>query len=212
MIDAVPESRVGYTNLGQALFDLGQYDEAEHLLEESLAIEPTFTAYSNLGVLYFQSSRFADAATMFEKAVELYDEDYLIWGNLAYAYRFGGSPEKASEIFKKASVMAQEVVQDDSTDTEALISLASYYAMLDDREAGLEYLRDAVAQDPTDPKLIASIAEAWEDLGDRENALLWIEKALSEGVRPERFNGRPTLRDLIADERYQKLVEVGETV
>ncbi len=58
-----------------------------------------------------------------------------------------------------------------------------------------------------DPQLMAQIAETFEDVGDRENALEWVARSFAMGISPSRFEIRPTLRELVADERYQQLVE-----
>jgi hypothetical protein len=79
--------------------------------------------------------------------------------------------------------------------------------MLDLRERGYELVEQAVAEQPQNPQLIAQIAENFEDLGDRERALEWIDRSFEAGISPERFEGRPTLRELLADERYQLLVQ-----
>ena len=89
----------------------------------------------------------------------------------------------------------------------ALTDLAGYYAMLDDHEMGLILMEKVVAEQQQEPQLIANIAEAFEDLDDRERALDWVARSFDAGLSHERFDERPTLRDLVADERYQLLVQ-----
>ena len=72
------------------------------MFERSIEIKPNYGAYSNLGILYYQERRYADAARMYEKALDLGDYDYLVWGNLALAYqRIPGESEKALEKFEE---------------------------------------------------------------------------------------------------------------
>jgi hypothetical protein len=53
---------------------------------------------------------------------------------------------------------------------------------------------------------MAAIAEAYEDLDDRVSALEWVKNAVRAGAPRSEFEDNPTLRDLVADERYQTLV------
>jgi hypothetical protein len=54
--------------------------------------------------------------------------------------------------------------------------------------------------------VIGNIAGTWEDLGERDRALEWVGRAFDRGVLPSRFENRPLLRGLVADERYRALV------
>ena len=68
-------------------------------------------------------------------------------------------------------------------------------------------IEPVLATSPSDPLLIADIAECLWDLGDRDRAFEWVERALRAGVARRRFENRPTLRELVADQRYRHLVE-----
>ena len=207
VIACAPQLTRGYNNLGGALQYMGRTEEAREMFERSLAIEPNRSALSNLGMLYFDAKRFADAAVMFERALEEDDSEYYTWGNLAYAYKFGPAPEKAESSFRKAVELAEAVRATEPRDWWVLTDLAGYYAMLDDRETGLMLIEQVVAAPQQEPQLIAHIAETLEDLDDRGRALDWVSKAFDAGIEPSRFEDRPTLRELVADERYQHLVQ-----
>lgn len=79
--------------------------------------------------------------------------------------------------------------------------------MLGQLDQGLEILEEVVALKPTSPILLSLIAETFEDLGDRHRALEWVERAFDAEIEPSRFEDRPTLGNLVADERYTALVE-----
>jgi serine/threonine-protein kinase len=207
VISFAPELTRGYNNLGAMLSYLGHTGEARDVFERSIAIEPSRSALSNLGTLYFDDKRYADAAAMFERALEEDDGVYYTWGNLAYAYKFGPAPEKAEGCFRKAIELAETIRESEPRDWWALTDLAGYYAMLDDRETGFALIEQVVAEPQQEPQLIAHIAETFEDLGDRDQALEWVARAFDAGLSSERFDERPTLRELVADERYQLLVQ-----
>ena len=207
VVDLAPHNILGYNNLGASFYFLGRYEDAQRTWERSAEIQPNYIALSNLGALHFQASRFADAAKSFEEALGQKDDDYTVWGNLAYAYRYGAAEEQAEPCFRRAAELAEEALQQTPNDSYLLTRLAGYLAMLSQRQRGLELLALAVRQNPTDPQLFADIGEDYEDLGMRDLALQWIARALEGGVPRSRFEARPTLRDLVADDRYQDAVK-----
>ena len=207
VIACAPQFTRGYNNLGAMYFYLGRNEEAREVFERSIAIEPSRSALSNLGTLYFESTRYADAAAMYERALKIDDTRYLTWGNLAYTYKFGVAPDKAEGCFRRAVELGEKAREASPHDARVLADLASYYAMLGQRERGLERIEQALAEEPKESQLIALVAETFEDLGDRNRALDWVARAFEAGVSPSRFEGRPTLRGLVADERYRRLAE-----
>jgi serine/threonine-protein kinase len=209
VIESAPENILGYNNLGYVYDRLDRRKESQEMFERSLAIEPDDNpfAFLNLGTLYFEDARFADAAALFEKALKLRADDYLMWGDLAYAYKFGPNPEKAPECFRRAIELAGKQRQKAPDDPDLLCRIANYYAALGDPKKGMEALTAAIAANPVEPPTIASIAGAYEDLGERERALEWVGRAFNKGVQPTIFENKPSLRGLVADQRYRKLAD-----
>ena len=79
--------------------------------------------------------------------------------------------------------------------------------VFEDRRAAGRALVPALRQcGLTDPIILATIAEAYEDLGQREHALEWAGRAFRQGIESSRFEERPSLRGLVADERYRLLL------
>jgi tetratricopeptide (TPR) repeat protein/tRNA A-37 threonylcarbamoyl transferase component Bud32/TolB-like protein len=206
IIDCVPEYAPGYVKVAGVYMYLERPEAALPLLERSLTIEPTSYALTNLGSIHFDASRFAQAAEYYRASIDLQSDDSFLWGNLGYAYRFGVEPEKADEAFLRAVELAEARLIEMPDDLQLAATLAGYYAMLDERERGLGLLESVVATDPTSPMILSLVAEVFEDLGDRERALEWVARSFDSGVSPIRFEGRPTLSKLVADERYQALV------
>ncbi|MCG6964331.1 MAG: protein kinase [Acidobacteria bacterium] len=207
VIACAPQLASGYTNLAVAYYALGRYEETRKALERSIAIEPDQTALANLGTLYFNEARFADAAAMLERATKEPGCTYKTWGNLAFAYKFGVAPEKAEVTFRRAAQLAEAKLAQSPNDLQVSTDLADYDAMLGQPEAGLKLIEPVIAANPEDPQLVADIAECLWDLGDHSRAFEWVHRAFAAGVERGRFEKRPTLRDLVADPRYQRLVE-----
>ncbi len=207
VIVCAPAFTRGYNNLGAMYHYLGRDDDARDAFERSAAIEPTRSALSNLGALYFDAARFADSAAMFERALKLDDTRYLTWGNLGYAYRYGPTPDNAPRCFRRAADLAEGQLRTSPDDPWTLTYLASYDAMLDRRDEGRKVLERVVAGAPKEKELLAQVAEAFEDVGERDRALDWVARSFEAGESPSRFEGRPTLRGLVADERYRRLAD-----
>ena len=47
---------------------------------------PTDMAYSNLGTAYFFTGHYPEAAAAYLSALALANDNYLVWGNLAWVY------------------------------------------------------------------------------------------------------------------------------
>jgi tetratricopeptide (TPR) repeat protein len=205
IIACAPKYTRGYNNLGAMYFYLGRRAEAREAFERSLVIEPSRSTLSNLGTLAFDDARFGDAAELFERALKVDDTRYLTWGNLGYAYKFGRTPDKAPACFRKAAELVKKRLEASPDDPQLLTDLAGYDGMLGQRAEGLALLERVVKQNPTEQDLIAQVAETFEDLGDRSRALRWVARSFEAGESPSRFEGRPTLRALVADEAYRKV-------
>ncbi len=206
VIECVPDYSLAYVKLAGVYMYLERPEAAQALLERSLEIEPTSPALTNLGTIHFDASRFAEAAEYYRRSIELTPDDYELWGNLGYALRFSVGPEQAEGAFRQAAELAEARLAERPDDHGLMATLAGYCAMLQNRERGLELLESVVAAEPTNPIIIQQIAEIFEDLGDRDRALEWVERSFEAGVSPQRFEGRPTLHKLVADERFQALV------
>ncbi len=197
----------GYANLGIIDFIFDKSKSAEAHFERAIDLNPESNEniYLNLGSLYFDDARFADAAVMFEKALEINDAAYYAWGNLGFSLADGLQPKKAKEALKRAVDLGEKELLHRPDDPELLSDLGGYHAELGNRNQGRDYLERAINLKPTNPQVLATIGETYEDLGDRDQALEWIEHAFNAGAQPARFDNRPGLGRLMADPRYQAL-------
>lgn len=207
VIDSAPDFALGFVKLAGVYMYLDRPDPAAALLERSLELEPNPWALTNLGTYHYDAARYARAAEYFEAAVDLRANDPTLWGNLAFAYRYGFEPEKADPAFIRAIELGTTEYRNNPDDLQLAIGIAGYHAMLGQLDQGLEILEEVVALKPTSPILLSLIAETFEDLGDRHRALEWVERAFDAEIEPSRFEDRPTLGNLVADERYTALVE-----
>lgn len=208
-IQEAPLCIQSYNNLGAILSWLGREEESRLVFERSIRVEPedNYAAYSNLGTLFDKQDRYADAVEMFEKALAIEDGDHQVWGNYAYALVFSDQAARATEPFARAIELAEAASAETPDDAALLSRLAGYHVMIGNHDAGRALLSRIEGLHPRSPMVFAAIGETYEDLGERETALTWIRKALDGGVLPDHFEHRPMLRDLVADERFRRMVE-----
>jgi serine/threonine-protein kinase len=207
VVDLTPESFRGYANLGATLLYEAKYAEAIKPLQQSLSTRATADTYSNLGTAYYYQHRFKDSAQTYEKAVQLNDKDYSLWGNMGEAYYLDGERPRARSAFEKAIAIAKEALAVNSRDPDLLNALAKYSAMTGDRVHALDYLARAVEQSKSDKDVLFSASLIYNDLGDKGLALEWLGKALRAGFSPETARRQPDLDNLHDDPRFLDLME-----
>lgn len=203
VIRCAPDLDVGYSNLGIALWYLGDEEAVERALLHAIELAPddSYSTYSNLGTLYFGQARYADATAMYEKALAEYDGDYMVWGNLGFAQIQSADPTLATEPLHRAIALAEATLLNRPDDLVLLTDLASYHATLGAKDQTIDYLERAVVLEPSDPADMVEIGEAYLDIGRRDEAATWIRRALVSGMPEERLMARPKLRELIDETR-----------
>jgi tetratricopeptide (TPR) repeat protein/TolB-like protein/predicted Ser/Thr protein kinase len=207
VVKVAPDSFRGYSNLCAAYNSQGRYDEAIRACEQSAAIRPTAEAYSNLGSAYFGLRQFAKAGQFYEKAVEIDPQEYLWRGNLGDArYWAPGQRANATNAYEQAIRLAKEYLRVNPRDARALGYLAYYYAMLENKQAALSSIQQALTLAPNDPELRFNAALTHNKLGQINQALEWLEKALAAGINPATVRDSPFLDNLRADPRYLELL------
>ncbi len=205
-IELTPDNASLYSNLGSVYIDLGdpkRYPEAEKTLQKSIALEPSYPAYTNLGYLYIQEKKYAEASQSVEKALQINDKDYLTWGNLAIAYTGLDQNEKASQAHDREIGILEKSAQLTPRDAIVQSTLGLLYAQKKLREKAISRIQSALALSPDDPQVLEAAGQAYEDLGDRAQALQFIEKSLQKGYSLAALKNIPDLRGLFSDPAFR---------
>jgi serine/threonine-protein kinase len=208
---------VPYIGIGVVYLDTDLFDEACVQLDRARELEPTRYmrfVYSLLGSCHFIQSRYADAISMYKKALEEDESRYVSWGNLAAAYNAAydvvpGGEERAAECYAQALELGEEELELDPRNAGLLASLASYSAELGDSARAWDYLGRSMELHPEDDAVMFEIGLTHELLDDRDTALDWIGRAVEEGFSSYQVEHTPDLRDLCTDDRYQRQVQRG---
>jgi len=147
-----PNCWAGYNNLGNALLQKGQLDEAMTQFQKALAINPNYAeAHCNVGVVLSQKGQFDEAMAQYRKVLEI-DPNYSeAHNNLGIAFFQKGQLDEAIAQYQKALAI-------NPNDAEVHYNLG--VALLQNGQ-----LDDAIAQFQATLELNPGFAEAHHNLG-----------------------------------------------
>jgi serine/threonine-protein kinase len=195
-----PDNAFALSNLGSAYLSLGDkasLELAQQALEKSLSIQPSYEAYSNLGVLYLEQKRYAVSATMTRKALQIDDKDYLVWENLRTACEWVNDHTCLEESINKELPLLEKLVKVRAQDGLIHSTLAVLYAKRGENERAEQNIQSALAFAPDAPDALENIADAYESMGDHEKASLYLKKAMAKGATPEVIATDADIQDLL---------------
>jgi serine/threonine protein kinase/tetratricopeptide (TPR) repeat protein len=205
-IDLTPDNARVYLNLAAVYIDSGdtkRFPEAERVLKKSIEISPSYPAYANLGYLYVQEQKFAEAVPIMEKALRLSDNDFLVWGNLMLAYKGLGNEEKAAVARDHELALLEQAAQAKPRDGEIQSYLGVLYAQKKLCDKALPHLQTALLLAPDNSVVLENVGEAYEELGDRVHALQYIQMGLQKGYGLAGLKSNPGLQSLLSDHRFR---------
>jgi serine/threonine protein kinase/tetratricopeptide (TPR) repeat protein len=208
VVELAPENVRGYSNLSAAYVQLGKPDQAESLLQKSLAIQPSYRAYANLATIYFYQSRYSDAAQMFQKAIQLNDRDGRVWRNLGDAYYWSPTErDKAASAYQHGVELLNAQLKINPQDPSLLTELALCESMLGKSAEAIDLITRAQEHSASDPEIYFRTAEIYEETGDNARALDWLAQAVQKGYPTREIQRDPTFQKLREDARYKQLVK-----
>jgi serine/threonine protein kinase/tetratricopeptide (TPR) repeat protein/TolB-like protein len=211
VIDLTPDNRWGYTNMGVTYYNLGQLDQAAAMWRHTLEIRPDATAYSNLGVVAFFRGHYPESVHMFEKAVELEPQTYLMWGNLADAYRWNpGDQGRAKTTYARAIALAEKDLEVNPQDTYALGSLGQYQAKSGAPDKARQLINRALSIAPKDVALLGQAAEVYAVMGDEQKALDCLKNAVQAGYPRFEIEANPEFTKLRENPKYREILREGK--
>ncbi len=205
-IELTPDNASLYQNLAAVYLDSADpkyFPEAEQALVKSLSLEPSYGAYANLGYLYIQERKYKNAADTAEKALQLNDKDYLVWGNLGVAYEGLKDTDNASRAWDRELPLLEQAALASPRDPIVQAQLGLTYAKKKLREKAISRIQSATVLAPDDPNVLEDVGEAYEVLGDRKQAIEYIQKSLQKGNSLTYLKNMPDLQDLLADPAFR---------
>jgi serine/threonine protein kinase/tetratricopeptide (TPR) repeat protein len=205
-VELTPDNAQVYFNLGAVYIDTGDAkltSDAEQALKKSIELAPSYPAYANLGQLYYTEKRYSESAAMTEKALQLNDQNYLVWNNLLNAYVQLNEKDKASAARTRVMQLAVRSAKLNPQDALPHVKLANLYARQNDREKAVARIQTALALSPDDPGVLDDVAVAYEILGERRLALKYIHQALQKGYPVQQVTSDPDMQRLVQDPSFR---------
>ena len=209
-LELAPDNAQVLFNLGAAYIDSGDpkyFADAESALKRSIAINPSFPAYANLGSLYSREGKHEFAAEVTRKALEMNGENEIIWRNLRIEYEWLKQPDKAAGARGHNIQLLEQAVQAHPRDGEAYAELGSLWAQEHDREKAQANLRTALALAPSDPTVLLFAADLYENLGDRKQCVAYVEKAMRAGLTKDQLLTDPDVQEALKDPAIKALLK-----
>ncbi len=206
VIEMAPDSYQGYVNVGAMDLALDDVKGATSALERSIEIQPSETAYAVLGTAYFLQGDYRKAVREFEEKVRLDPNAADSWGYLADACYYAGDRARAMTLYRRAVELDEDALKVNPNDASVLAFLASYHAMLGEKDKAKEDLNRALAFGRLDQSIQFQAGEVYNDLGETEVALEWLAKAVAAGYSPYVIDHAPEFNNLHDDPRYRQLL------
>jgi len=207
VIQLLPDHASAHTSLGTTLLALGQTTEAEEEFKKSLAQGPDYAAATNLGVIYYNERRYAEAVATTEQALRINDKDYRLWNNLAIAYEWLGQAEKARHARAQELARLEQLAPLRHDDADVQANLGVMYSQLHQRDKAMKHVQTAMAFSADNADILSKAGEAYENLGERSLALSYFRKALQKGLNFEQLETNPDLRSLLSDPNARRVLQ-----
>lgn len=185
---------------------VGDFESGRLAYEESLKIEKSETAHSNLGVIYYYLGRFEESVAEHRAAVALNPGQTVKWLNLADALYFAGETVEATSAFDKASEIAESRLSVDPDDFDTLFLLAWARHMLGDTASAREYISRGLEIAPNDPYGLYYSALIEVRSGNHGAAIQVLQSALDNGYPANMLAVEPYLEDLEQDSKFMKMI------
>ena len=201
-----PRNRQAWSNMGSALTMEGDFESGRLAYEESLKIEKSETAHSNLGVIYYYLGEFEKSVGEHREAIALNSGQAVKWLNLADALFFAGERAEASGAFSQASQLAESRLSVDPDDYVTLFLLGWARHMLGDTASAREYIDKGLDIAPNDPYGLYYRALIEVQAGNHEVALRALQSAVDNGYPAKMLAAEPYLEELRQKRKFVRLI------
>jgi tetratricopeptide (TPR) repeat protein len=184
----------------------GDFEAGKLVYEESLAIEESTSAYSNLGVVYYYLGEFENSVAMHHKAIELSPDQIVKWLNLADSLYLNGQKDAATKAFGRVSELGESRIIVDPTDFDTMFSLAWAQQMLGNNVEAKASVAKGLEIAPGDP--FGHYYDALLDVqvGDYESALTSLQFAVDNGYPTNMLAVEPYLDKLRGNSVFAAMI------
>ena len=187
---AIPPSWLAHTNLGVALAQTGNIEEAFAHYEQALRINPDLAdTHYNLGIALERTGRMSEAIQEMEHAVRLRPQFVEARNDLGIALAQAGRYPEAVEHLERALSLNPDLA-------DAHYNLGTVFAQLGRTPEAIDHLQRALRIDPGLADAHYNLGLALEKLGRTSEAIEHLQQALR--IKPDLVPAQNALRQLQA--------------
>ncbi|MFK8011299.1 MAG: protein kinase [Marinicellaceae bacterium] len=203
LIKISPNNHFGYTLTAAAYYSMDDLDNAIDFTKKSIELEPTDNAYSNLGTMLFSTGKYEDAIGAYKSALEISQDNYIIWGNLADAYKASEKPMSFSS-YEQASELAQLSLKTNSNDSYTKSHLSYYLANLNNTADALFYASQINENNTGLENFITALT--YEQLGMTEESIRHLVFAVDKNYPINEITNTPFLKKAKNNEKFSMII------
>jgi len=163
LVRVEPQRAEAHFNLGNALTRLGRASEAIQSYQRALELEPTLSAYNNLGKAQYAAREFGAACDSFRRAISASPREPHLYRNLGTAQSALGDRQAALESFERALRLAPNALN-------VLQSLATTAMECGQWQLGHDTCSAWLRQKPCNVEALGLQSIALEELGQHAAA------------------------------------------
>ena len=201
-----------YRDLGNVYFLMEQHQKAIENYSKSIAIEPNSASYINLGALHFDRKEYEEALINYQHALTLNDQQYMLWGNLAFCYdKIPSKKTKAVDAYKRAIELAERRLEINPNEAKVMTSLATYCLEIGEIARSKSLISEALRLAPDNIEILFRAAEVYAGMKNNDQAMNLLESAISKGYSTKRIMQSEYFAQLIDSTRFQGLLKSDQT-
>jgi len=202
--ELVPDSGIGYDNLGNSYISIGDFDKAESAFNASPL--PSRWTFMNRGLVYKHRGKYVKAAEDQKRAIELAPDVHASWGFLGDAYRLiPGEEKNAKAAYGKAVELAERDLMINPTKWRSVGQLGMYYAYTGRPDEAVAQVEKMLAL-TSDATAYYFASRVRVQLGDMQGAFEALEKTVEGGWSRPLLASDPDLALLQSQAGYAALL------
>ncbi|MBI2678956.1 MAG: protein kinase [Candidatus Koribacter versatilis] len=192
-------------------FAEGKHEDAIRYARTAIALRPDCDgAYDALGRALFSSDRYAEAADIADKALEVNGDDYNTYIPYYNSLQRMGQTDRAHTVAVRHATVLERQLELNPDDIRARILLAARFAELQRGDEAVQHLQVAAALRPNDTNVLYNAACTYGLLQRKREALDTLKQALDAGFGNHDWAARdPDLACLHNDPEFLALLKRG---
>ncbi len=165
-----PNHPMAYMNLGAALYQKNEYNDAIEALKTSISLDPSEPKpYSTLGNAYYRIHDYNNSIINLKKCIELNFTS-------SETYNFLGGSYFATGDFPNAVASYIKTIELDPKNVELHTNLGSVYGSKGDLANAIKSFRNAEKLEPNNAQVLSLLAMTYKNMGNKDSTQFYNSK------------------------------------